>query len=322
MRRVRFYEYGGPDVLRVEEADIPAPGAGQVRVRTEAIGANFVDTLFRRGTSNIFKRPLPGDLTGDVVGIVDAIGPDVTTAAVGDRVAALADPAFADYVLTDANWLAPVPDSLDTAMASMLPLAAPVALRVLRTGQLRAGETVLVHAAAGGIGHLAVQLATLLGAGTVIATASTPAKLDFARAQGADIAINYTDPDWTDQIRTAAPGGVDVIADSIGGEVTRQSFDLLAPFGRIVLYGAASGEPADVPFRSIVPLKYVAGFSLLAWRAARPEHAREEMTELAGYARDGRLRTNLHATFPLAETATAHQIMENRTHLGRILITP
>jgi NADPH2:quinone reductase len=322
MRRVRFYEYGGPEVLRVEQAEIPTPQAGQVLLRTEAIGANFVDTKFRQGTAGIFHRPLPGELTGDVVGRVEAVGSDVDTVRVGDRVACLADPAFADYVVADANWLAPAPDGLDAGQASVLAMAAPVALRVLRTGQLAQGETVLVHAASGNIGQLTVQLAKLLGAGTVIAAASSSSKLDFARGFGADIGVNYTDDDWVDQVRDAAHRGVDVILDSIGGETFRQGLDLLTPFGRTVVYGAASGEIPDLPLRNVFTMKYVVGFSLLAWRAARPELARQEMTEVADHVAAGRLRTSVHATFPLTEVAEAHRLLEDRTHLGRILVIP
>jgi NADPH:quinone reductase-like Zn-dependent oxidoreductase len=160
MRRVRYHEYGDPDVLTIEEADIPAPGPGEVLIHAEAIGANFVDTKFRRGPASgaIFQRPLPGVVTGDVVGIVKAVGAGADPGLAGRRVAALAEDAFADYVVADAQWLAEVPKGIDDGMASMLPMGAPVALRALRTGRLAAGETVLVHAAAGGIGHLAVQL--------------------------------------------------------------------------------------------------------------------------------------------------------------------
>ncbi|WP_026316424.1 quinone oxidoreductase family protein [Actinokineospora enzanensis] len=322
MRRVRYYEHGGPEVLRLEEADVPTPGPGQALVQVDAIGANFVDTKFRAGGLGIFTRPLPGELTGDVVGTVTAVGPDTTRVAVGDRVAALADPAFAEYVLVDAEWSAPVPDGMTDTAASTLAMTAPVALRVLRTGHLGEGETVLVHAAAGGIGHLAVQLARLLGAGTVIATASSAAKLEFARSLGADVAVDYTQPDWVDQVRAAVPGGVDVIADSIGGEITQQGMQLLAPFGRTIVYGAASGALADVRFVDLAPLKYAGGFSLLAWRAARPEQAREEMTELAGYLRDGRLRVTLHGEYPMSETAEVHRLLEDRGQIGRLIVRP
>ncbi|WP_405691439.1 zinc-binding alcohol dehydrogenase family protein [Streptomyces sp. NBC_00057] len=324
MRRVRYYEYGDPDVLTIEEVEIPTPGPGQVLIRAEAIGANFVDTKFRRGPSSgaIFQRPLPGKLTGDVVGTVEAVGLGVDTQQVGRRVAGLAEDAFADYIVADAQWLAPIPDGLDLGAASMLPMGAPVALRTLRTGRLAPGETVLIHAAAGGIGHLAVQLAKLLGAGTVIATAGSPAKLDFARKCGADIAIDYTDSDWPDQVRKAAPRGVDVVLDSVGGETLQRSFDVLAPFGRIVIYGAASGELTSLPVTNFFALKSVAGFSLIAWRAADPEQARREMTEVTEYSTAGQLHTAVHARLPLAEAAAAHRLLEDRSQLGRILLLP
>ncbi|WP_436563382.1 quinone oxidoreductase family protein [Kitasatospora sp. HPMI-4] len=324
MRRVRYYEYGGPEVLVMEEADIPAPGPGQVLIRAEAIGANFVDVQIRKGPSSgeIFRRPLPGKLTGDVVGPVQSVGAGVDAGLTGRRVAALAEDAFADYVVADAAWLAPVPDGLDLGAASMLPLGAPVALRALRSGRLSPGETVLVHAAAGGIGHLAVQLARVLGAGTVIATASSAAKLRFARELGADVAVNYTDEDWADQVRKAAPRGVDVALDPVGGDVLRQSLDLLAPFGRLVVYGVAGGEFADVPVTGIFGLRTVTGFSLLAWRAADPEQARREVAEVTGYTVSGKLRTTVHARLPLTEAVTAHRLLEDRSQLGRILLLP
>lgn len=325
MRRVRFHEYGGPEVLKVEEADVPVPGAGQVLIRATAIGANFVDTKFRRGPSagSLFTMPLPGSPTGDVVGVVEATGPGVDDGLVGSRVAALAEKdAFADYVLADAAWLAPVPANLDDAAASVLSSPAPVALRVLRAGRVAAGETVLVHAAAGTIGHLATQLAKIEGAGTVIATAGSPSKLDFARAHGADVAIDYTEEDWPERVRSAAPGGVDVVLDSVGGAVSHAGVDLLAPFGRLVAYGVASGEFGDVPVRNLVNLRTVTAFSLLPWRAAAPDRAAAEVAELTALFADGRLRTSVHTRLPLDEAAAAHRILENREQLGRVLLIP
>ncbi|MYT31191.1 MULTISPECIES: zinc-binding dehydrogenase [unclassified Streptomyces] len=324
MRRVRYYEYGGPDVLTIEEAEVPVPGPGEVLLRTEAIGANFVDTRMRRGPAAgpLFRRALPGSLTGDVVGTVETTGPGVDQGLIGRRVAALSEDAFAEHVVTDARWLAPVPDEVDLGMASMLPMGAPVALRALRTGRLAEGETVLVHSAAGGIGHLALQLARLLGAGKVIAAVGSPAKFDFVRSHGADAVVDYAADDWPERVREAAPGGVDLVLDSVGGQILRQSLDLLAPFGRAVVYGVAGAELLDVPVTSLFALKSVAGFSLLAWRAAAPEQARAEMTELAGHAAAGRLRTAVHARLPLADPPAVHRLIEERTHLGRILVLP
>jgi NADPH:quinone reductase-like Zn-dependent oxidoreductase len=323
MRRVRYHEYGGPKVLRIEEVDVPRPEAGQVLIRTEAIGGSFVDTALRAGISRLGQSPLPGSPHGDVVGTVEALGSGVRNVRVGDRVVALvAVDAYADFALADADWLAPVPPGLDVGLASVLAMPAPVALRVLRTGRLAKGETVLVHAASGGIGQLTLQLARLEGAGPVIATTGSPAKFDFVRENGADVAVDGTAPDWVEQVRAAAPDGVDVIVDSIGGQVTARSIDLLAPFGRLVMYGAASGELPEVPVQSLFGLKSVTGFSLLGWRSARPGPAREEMDEVTEHAVAGRLRVSVQATVPLAESARAHELLADRGRQGRVLLVP
>ncbi|MEU8608653.1 zinc-binding dehydrogenase [Actinoplanes sp. NPDC048791] len=326
MQRVRYYEYGGPEVLTVEDADEPAPQAGQVLLRAQAIGVNFVDTRFRRGpgSGSIFQRPLPGRPTGDVVGTVVRVGPGVDRGLMGRRVAALAEDAYADYVVAEASWLAAVPDHLESGDASTLAMSAPVALRILRAARLKSGDTVLIHAAAGGIGHLAVQLAKVLGAGagTVIGTARASRKLDFVRSVGADVAVDYGLPDWPDRVRAAAPGGVDVVLDAVGGPVLQSSLDLLAPFGRTVVYGAATGELEQIPVGKLFALRSVTGFNLTAWRRANPDQARHEMGELADLFAAGRLHTTVHARLPLAEAATAHALIEARSHTGRILLVP
>jgi NADPH:quinone reductase-like Zn-dependent oxidoreductase len=308
-------------VLRVEDAEVPEPGPGQVRIRTTAIGANFVDTKFRRGAGTIFHRPLPATLTGDVVGTVDAVGEGVGADLAGRRVAALVLDAFADFVLAEADGLVDVPDGMADGVASMLPSAAPVALGVLLASGLSPGGTVLVHAAAGNIGHLAVQLAKLRGAGTVIGTAGSPAKLDFVRALGADAAVDYSGDDWTDRVRTAAPSGVDVVLDSVGGRTTLRSLELLAPFGRLVIYGAAD-DVVDVPATSLYLLRSIGGFSLLAWQAARPVEYRQAMADLTDLLTSDRLRATVHTRLPLEDAAEAHRLLDARAQLGRILLVP
>lgn len=147
MRRIRYHSYGGPEVLTLEEVPVPVPEAGQVLIRAEAIGANFVDTQLRRGMAQteLYPRPLPRSLTGDVVGTVEAVGPDTDPALIGQQVATASEDAFCDLILADAQWLVPVPDGLDAGTASALPMVAPVALGVLHAGRLAPGETVLVH---------------------------------------------------------------------------------------------------------------------------------------------------------------------------------
>jgi NADPH:quinone reductase-like Zn-dependent oxidoreductase len=324
MRRVRYHSHGGPEVLAVEEADLPEPGPGQVLIRTEAIGVNYVDVQLRRETDpgSIWFRPLPGTLTGDVVGTVEKAGPGAEPALAGSRVAVLLEDACADYVVADTDWLVPVPAGLGADAASMLPTTGPVALGALRAGRLGAGETVLVTAGAGAIGHLAVQLARDLGAGTVIATAGSPAKLALAKELGADIAVDHGQPGWDDQVRSAAPGGVDVALDAVGGETLHRSLGLLAPSGRAVVFGASAGELTSVPVRSLFGLKSVTGFSLLAWRAADPEAVRAGIAELSGWFESGELRAVTGATLPLAEVSRAHQLLEERSVPGRLLLVP
>jgi NADPH:quinone reductase-like Zn-dependent oxidoreductase len=285
---------------------------------------------------------LPAALTGDVVGRVTGVGPDLTSVAVGDRVATLSEEAAADYVVADATWLARVPEDADAGEATVLAMIAPLARGLLHAGRLTTdsetadrltadgktagrlttgGETVLVQSAAGGVGHLVVQLALILGAGRVIGTASTEAKRDFVRSLGAE-AVDSTDPEWPGRVRELAPGGVDIVLDSVGGATFDAGVDLLAPLGRMVTYGAIGGTLPTVSAHSLFALKYVAGFSMLAWRAARPEQVRADMTEVAGLFAAGRLRSAVHARLPLADVAKAHEILDARANAGRIVLIP
>jgi NADPH2:quinone reductase len=324
MRRVRYHAHGGPEVLAVEEAVIPEPGPGQVLIRAEAIGVNYVDVQLRRETDpdSIWFRPLPGVLTGDVVGTVEKTGPGTEPALAGSRAAVLLEDGCADYVVAGADWLVPVPAELDAGAASMLPTTGAVALGALRAGRLGTGDTVLVTAGAGAIGHLAVQLARQLGAGTVIATAGSAAKLALAKELGADVAVDHSQPGWDDQVRSAVPGGVDVALEAVGGETLHRCVGLLAPSGRAVVFGASAGELTSVPVRSLFGLKSVTGFSLLAWRAADPEAVRAGLAELTGWFGTGKLRAVTGTTLPLAEVSRAHQMLEDRSVLGRLLLVP
>lgn len=322
MRRVRYHSHGGPEVLAIEDADVPEPGPGQVLLRTEAIGMNYVDVQLRRETSpdSIWFRTPPGTLTGDVVGTVEKAGPGADPALAGTRVAVLLEDACADYVVAGTSWLVSVPGGLDAGAASLVPTAGAVALGALRTGRLAPGETVLVTAGAGTIGHLAVQLARRQGAGTVIATAS-PAKLGFLKELGADVAIDHTQPGWAAQVREAAPAGLDLVVEAVGGGVLHESLGLLAPMGRAVVFGASAGDLTSVPVTSLFALKTVTGFSLLAWRSARPEQARSDLSELAGLFQAGDLRA-VTTRLPLAGVVQAHRMLEDRSVIGRLLLVP
>lgn len=328
MRVVQFDAYGGPEVLTTARAPVPEPGPGEVRIRAEAISVGYAQTQMRR---NVFPAPMwrpvfPVVLGGDVVGRVTAVGAGVSGVRVGDRAGAFTlYGAYAEQVVVDATTVVPVPDGLDAAEAAILPGTGLIAAGVLRTALLCEGESVLVHAAAGGIGHLAVQLAKAAGAGLVVATASSARKLDFARSLGADVTVDYSAPDWAARIRAAVDGrGVDVVLESIGGEVVHQGIDLLAPGGRLVFFGSSAAELAvpDVPLMRLIGLKYVTGFALSAWRDGRPDDYRDTVEELTAHLVSGRLKSTVHARLPLADAARAHEIVENRAQLGRVVLVP
>jgi NADPH:quinone reductase len=322
MRRVRYYAHGGPEVLTVEEAPVPEPGPGQVLIRTEAVGLNYLDALLRRETDrdSVYYRDLPASLTGDVVGTVTRAGQGADPALVGSRVAVLLEDACAEYVITDTSWLVSVPAALDAGAASVLPTMGAVALGALHTGRIAPDETVLVTAAAGGIGHLAVQLARQMGAGTIIGAVGSTSKSGFLKELGVDIVAEYTQANWGDQVRRAAPRGVDVVLDAVGGGTLLECIELLAPFGRVVAYGAADGNWGSVPVLSLAALKTLSAFSLLAWRAAAPERARADIAKLTSLLQCGELRAVTTAV-PLAEVASAHRQFEDRSVLGRLVLT-
>jgi NADPH2:quinone reductase len=307
MRAVRYHEHGGPAVLQVEEVPEPTARDDQVIVRAEAIGTNVIDTVFRSGTSP-WPRPLPGAVTGDVVGRVVKAAGDF---AEGDRVAGLSEDAAADLVTLDVDWLTRVPESADAPSATVLSMTAPLALGLLRLGRLTAGETVLVQSAAGGIGHLLVQLADHLGAKRTIGTASTEAKRHFVRGLGAE-ALAYDEVD----------GPVDLVLDAVGGDVFDAGLKLLAPGGRMITYGAIGGKLPTVEAHSLFELKWVTGFSMLAWRRSFPDRARADMAEISDLFAAGDFTSVVAERVPLADVVRAHEILDARANLGRVVLIP
>ncbi|MEU5785363.1 quinone oxidoreductase family protein [Micromonospora lupini] len=325
MRVIRYYEHGGPQVLTVDKAPDPVPDEGQLLVQVEAVGVNFIETQLRSGTAP-FPSPVPRAPHGDVVGRVVAVGPGTHRFAVGDRLAAWGvTDAYADLVLIGDAQAVPVPDDVPAPVATALASTAQVAASVLSVGRLARGETVLVHAAAGAIGHLVTQLARLRGAGLVIGGVGSPAKADFVRAHGADAVVHYSRPDWPDRVREVTGGaGVDLVLDSVEGAVLSPSIALLNPFGRLVYYGfaGASGEAGRVTLTDLLGLRTVVGTALDAWLAAAPDEAAHNQRELTELVRDGRLRVAVHTVLPLEEAAQAHRLIEDRRQLGRVVLVP
>jgi len=249
MQAVRAKSFGTPDVLVLEEVPIPQPGPGRVLIRVESAGVNFSDVKRRRNDAYPFPTTLPYTPGGEVAGTVEALGEGVEGPPVGTPVFALAgedgSTGYAQFALANASGVIPTPPGLSADVASALVIAGSTALLLLKeAAHLRAGEAVLVQGAAGGVGSYAVQVAKLLGAGTVIGAAGTPEKREAVLALGADHAVDYTQEDWPKQVRELTGGrGVDVVLEMAGGAAFQQGLSCLAPFGRAVVYGSSSGEP-------------------------------------------------------------------------------
>ncbi|WP_017572887.1 quinone oxidoreductase family protein [Nocardiopsis halotolerans] len=309
------------------ETATPDPGPGQVLVEAEAISVGYAQTQMRR---NAFPAPMwrpsfPMVLGGDVVGRIVALGPDVDGWRVGDRVGAFTlYGAYAEYVAVDEDTLVPVPEGLSPEEAAILPGTGLIAAGVLDTARVVPGESVVVHAAAGGIGHIAVQLARRSGA-RVVGVVGSSARTDFVRSLGADAVVESGAPDWVDRVRSAAGGaGPDVVLDGVGGPRLLEGVDLLAPLGRLVFYGSSDGD-LDIPEVSVmrlIAMKHVTGFALSVWRAARPKAYRRALEDLTRGLADESIVSRVQARFPFEEATKAHALVESRTCNGRAVLIP
>ncbi|MEW2044657.1 zinc-binding dehydrogenase [Streptomyces sp. NBC_00377] len=325
MRIVRHHEFGAPSVLRVEEAEKPSPGPGEVLIRAEAIGVNFAECQRRQGIPVGGPATLPGSPGGDVAGTVEAVGEGVTGVRAGDRVVTgVGSDGYAEYVVTRADWLFVIPEGIDAGQATSLPIPAQTAYHVIVTaGRLQPGESVLVTAAAGGIGHLLVQMARALGAGKVLAAVGSQAKLDFVASLGADFTVDYSQDGWEEKVRAATGGqGVDLVLETVGGDILTKSVNLTAAFGRTVVYGTAGGDVPAIEVGDIFDNRAVMGFSMWGVMRHRPDDMARGARELLDMVASGAVRPVVHAELPLEEAAAAHGLMEARAQLGRVVLVP
>lgn len=321
MKAIRINETGGPEVLRLEDIETPTPAQGEVLIKVTAAGVNYADLAQRQG-AYLTRTRTPMTLGFEVAGTIAAHGPGVSAPPVGTRVIAFVEGGYAEYAIASASTIIPIPENLDFTHAAAFAVQGLTAYQTLReSGRLQPGESVLVQAAAGGVGTLAVQLARLMGAGTVIGTASNEQKLDLVLRLGADAAINYTQNDWVEQIKQATGGrGVDIVLEVVGGSIAEQCLQCLAPFGRMVVIGAASGQRVQF---SGVQLMYknlsVVGYWLSAW-LSRPDRIAVATIELMQYLATGNLQIVVGQTYPLAEAAEAHRAIAERKTTGKVVL--
>lgn len=322
MKAVRVHEVGGPEVMRYEDVPLVEPGQGEVRVKIEAAGVNFIDIYHRTG---LYALPAPFTLGLEAAGIVDAVGPGVTEFSPGDRVAYSSQQgAYADYAVVPEARLVPVPANLDLPLAAAAMLQGMTAHYLTRsTYPLKAGDIALVHAAAGGVGLILVQMAKQLGA-TVIGTVSTEEKARQAREAGADHVILYSQADFEAETKRLTGGkGVDVVYDSVGQATFEKSLNVLKMRGMMVLFGQSSGPVA--PFNPGIlankgslfltrPLifHYIAEREDLLWRAG----------DLFGAMAAKKLKIHIDRKLSLAEASQAHRLLAERQTMGKLVLVP
>jgi NADPH2:quinone reductase len=322
MKAIQIHSTGGPEVLQLADLPIPLPGPGQVLLRIEATGVNFIEIYFRKG---VYKTSLPIIPGSEAAGTVEELGPGVTGFAAGDAVVSTSViGSYAEYALVPAAQLVKVPEglSLEHAAAAMLQGMTAHYL-AYSTFPLKKGDTALVHAGAGGVGLLLTQIAARIGA-RVITTVSTKAKAELSREAGASDVILYTEKDFEAEVKRLTGGkGVDVVYDSVGKTTFESSLNCLRPRGLLALFGASSGpvppfDPIQLNSKGSLFLTrpvlwhYIATRAELEWRAG----------DVLGWAAKGQLKLRTEHTYPLAEAAQAQIDMEERKTTGKILLVP
>lgn len=324
MKIIKFEEYGGPEVLQFVEAEKPDFSDREVIVEVKAIGINYADTARREG-KYVVPTELPYVPGSEVAGVIVEVGRDVTKFQKGDRIVALiGSSGYAEYAAVNENVLTKIPEGVDFDQAVALPLQGLSAYHILKTmGRIEKGETVLIHAAAGGVGAIAVQLARIFGAEKIIATASTEEKLFHAQKMGATHLVNYTEEGWVEKIKTLTDGkGVDLALEMVGGEVFNQTLKCLAPFGRLVVFGAASGKQSSFnPGQLMRKNQSIIGF-FLPQIMRYPELFQKSFGELLAYMKSGELVLTIGGIYPLSEAAKAHESLQGRKTIGKLVLKP
>jgi NADPH2:quinone reductase len=322
MKAIRIHATGGPDALRWEDVELAPPERGQARVRHRAVGVNFIDTYQRTG---LYPVTLPAGLGMEAAGVVEAVGEAVDAVRVGDRVAyAGGGPAYAEAANVAAARLVPVPDWVSDQEAAAVMLKGLTAQYLLRqTYRVEAGETILFHAAAGGVGLIACQWAHHLGA-HVIGTVGSDEKAELARANGCEYPVVYTREDFVQRVMEITDGAkLKVVYDSVGADTFDRSLDCLRPRGLMVSFGNASGapKPLNLQVLSQKGSLFLTRPTLFHYTATRPDLL-AAADELFAVMKAGAVKVAVNHTFPLKEAAEAHRALEGRRTTGSIVLVP
>lgn len=321
-KAVRFHKTGGPEVLQLDDVTVPEPGPVQVRVRHAAIGVNFIDTYQRSG---LYSLPLPSGAGNEGAGAVEAVGPGVTQLKIGDRVAYTNQiGAYAEARVAPADRLVKIPEAISEEQAASMMLKGMTAWYLIhRTFAVKPGDTVLLHAAAGGVGLIACQWLKVLGA-TVIGTVGSDAKAAIAKSHGCDHTIVYTRENFAARVKELTGGkGVPVVYDSVGKTTWEGSLDCLRPLGMMVSFGNASGAVAPVNIGVLAQKGslYLTRPTLITYIAARGD-LEAAANALFGVVKSGKVKIEISARYKLADAQQAHRDLESRKTTGSVILLP
>lgn len=336
MKAIQMTETGTADVLKYVELPEPAPMDGEVVIRVKSAAVNFADVARRRGDRYFDSTPMPFTPGIEVAGTVAGTGDGVIGYEIGapvfGTVGAYGNGGYAEFALAQQDNVFPLPGGLEPDLAaSLLAVGLAATLIVAEAARLTEGETIFIPAAAGGVGSYAIQVAKALGAKTIIAGASTVAKREIALMQGAHHAIDYRQPNWPGQVHELTNGkGVDVALEMISPKHLPITLAALAPFGRLITYGAVAGlEAHHFDAKALTPLVYgpatgqsLTGFNLAAWFARRPETTIGSLERLICWIAEGSISGPMIHTMPLAEAAEAHRLLEGGSSTGKLILKP
>lgn len=327
LKAIRIQKTGGPDVLEYVDIETPRTQTGQVVVRTESISVNYADVMVREGQYPVMP-PLPTVLGLEGSGVVEDVGQGVSGVRKGQRVSFIAQGSYAEKVAVDSASLIPLPDDIDFDSAAAFPVIYLTAYHLLHTlGHIRDGRWVLLHAAAGGVGTAVIQLARIAGV-NVIGLTSSREKAARARELGVEQVFTYDDPNLVRRVLEASDGkGVDLVLDSVAGPNFGRNFEMLAPLGQVIWFGNSGGLPADGLLQSLGQ-NFVKGFGLrtfhLTYSLAEPypEMFGRSVGTLITYLREKKIEPVIAARIPLEEAARAHQLLESRKTVGKVILKP
>jgi NADPH2:quinone reductase len=329
MKAIQFSRFGGAEVLEYVDVDEPLPTGNQLVIDVTFAGVNFPDIREREGVYNRAETRVGGvklpRITGlQAVGRVSALGPDADKSLLGKKVVAylVHGGGYAQRVIARPEFCVVVPGSADEQQLAAIPCQGLTAYLMLTAStKLKSGESILIHGAAGGVGSIAMQIAKILGAGQIIGTAGSDIKRRYVKDIGADSAVDYGAPDWTDQVLKLTGGrGVDVLLESIGGDVFTENFKCLATFGRYIIFGSTRGPGEPVAPRSLMTkAQSIAGIYLPVF-SERPDLVGEGLRFLVDHILDGKVRANIANVLPLSKAAEAHLMLEERRANGIVLL--